>query len=188
MGKWKDDDKHLQKKQGRKEDAEKKRLEALERKKERDLLAAQEESEIKVQSAKKGGTQKMSRAQIREDAEKREAIARGKDPAAKTEVPLVPLEENVNRVEAETATARTVDEALEVLSISDTPEIEKHPEKRMKAAYEEFGEERLPQLKEENPSLRLSQLKQMLFKEWQKHPKNPIVAAQLAAMQPGVHH
>jgi hypothetical protein len=58
----------------------------------------------------------------------------------------------------------------------------------MKAAYEEFGEERLPQLKEENPSLRLSQLKQMLFKEWQKHPKNPIVAAQLAAMQPGVHH
>ena len=40
--------------QGRKEDAEKKRLEALERKKERDLLAAQEESEIKVQSAKKG--------------------------------------------------------------------------------------------------------------------------------------
>ena len=68
-------------------------------------------------------------------------------------------------------------------SISDTPEIEKHPEKRMKAAYEEFGEERLPQLKEENPSLRLSQLKQMLFKEWQKRPKNPIVAAQLAAMQ-----
>ena len=62
-----------------------------------------------------GGTQKMSRAQIREDAEKREAIARGKDPAAKKEVPVVPLEENVNRIEAETATARTVDEALEVL-------------------------------------------------------------------------
>ena len=57
----------------------------------------------------------MSRAQIREDAEKREAIARGKDPAVKKEVPVVPLEENVNRIEAETATARTVDEALEVL-------------------------------------------------------------------------
>jgi hypothetical protein len=38
-------------------------------------------------------------------------------------------------------------------------------------------------LKKEKPSLRLSQLKQMLFKEWQKRPKNPIVAAQLAAMQ-----
>ena len=52
----------------------------------------------------------------------------------------------------------------------------------MKAAYEEFEEERLPQLKLENPSLRLSQLKQMLRKEWQKHPKNPLMM-QLAAMQ-----
>ena len=58
----------------------------MERKKERDLLAAQEESEIKVQSAKKGGTQKMSRAQIRKDAEKKEAIARSKDPAAKGQI------------------------------------------------------------------------------------------------------
>ena len=79
---------------GPQEDAEKKQFEALERKK-----------EIKVQSAKKGGTQKMSRAQIREDAEKREAIARGKDPAAKTEVPL---EEDVNRDEAETAIGQLI--------------------------------------------------------------------------------
>ena len=90
---------------GRKEDVEKKRLEALERKKEGDFLAAREKSEIKVQFAKKGGTQKMSRAQIREDAEKREAIARGKDPAAKTEVPL---EEDVNRDEAETAIGQLI--------------------------------------------------------------------------------
>ena len=93
---------------GPQDDAEKKQFEALERKK-----------EIKVQSAKKGGTRKMSRAQIREDAEKREAIARSKDPAAKE----VLLEENVNRVEAE-----TVNEAFSNLRISDTPEIEKHPE------------------------------------------------------------
>ena len=71
---------------GRKEDVEKKRLEALERKKEGDFLAAREKSEIKVQFAKKGETQKMSRAQIREDAEKREAIARSKDPAAKGQI------------------------------------------------------------------------------------------------------
>ena len=31
--------------------------------------------------------------------------------------------------------------------------------------------------------LKLSQLRQMLFKEWQKNPKNPKVDAQLAAMQ-----
>ena len=71
---------------GPQEDAEKNRLEALERKKQGDLLVAQEESKIKFQSAEKGGTQKMSRAQIREDAEKREAINRSKDPAAKGQI------------------------------------------------------------------------------------------------------
>jgi hypothetical protein len=44
----------------------------------------------------------------------------------------------------------------------------------MKAAFEDFEKVRLPELKVENPSLRLSQLKQMLRKEWQKHPSNPI--------------
>lgn len=60
--------------------------------------------------------------------------------------------------------------------------MDKHPEKRMKAAYEEFEAERLPQLKIENPTFRLSQLKQILRKEWMKHPKNPL-NMKLAAMQ-----
>lgn len=50
----------------------------------------------------------------------------------------------------------------------------------MKAAYEDFEKLRLPQLKTENPNMRLSQLKQMLRKEWQKHPNNPL-NIQLAA-------
>ena len=57
-----------------------------------------------------------------------------------------------------------------------------HPEKRMKAAYEEFEQERLPEPKIENPNLRLSQLKQLLRKEWMKHPQNPL-NLKLAAMQ-----
>ena len=74
---------------------------------------------------------------------------------------------------------------LELLlcSIKGTPEVDKHPEKRMKAAYEEFEQERLPQLKAENPTLRLSQLKQLLRKEWNKHPNNPL-NIKIAAMQP----
>jgi len=185
--KWKDDDKQLQKKQARKEDAEKKRLEALEKKKEREQLASQEEREIQAQAAKKGGqSQKMSRAQIREEAERREAVARGRaagtKPNNETNTHLSqPLEENINRADIDTVEARTVDEALSVLSVKDTPEIEKHPEKRMKAAYEEFEQERLPQLKVENPTLRLSQLKQLLRKEWLKHPNNPL-NLQLAAL------
>lgn len=54
-------------------------------------------------------------------------------------------------------------------------ETDKHPEKRMKAAYSAFEERRLQVLKEENPGLRLSQLKQMIFKEWQKSAENPLV-------------
>ena len=81
---------------------------------------ANEESEIKAQAAKKGGqTQKMSRAQIREEAERREAIARGRSvPKTNNEVNThlsKPLEENVNRAEVATVEARTVDEALSVL-------------------------------------------------------------------------
>jgi hypothetical protein len=52
-------------------------------------------------------------------------------------------------------------------------EVDLHPEKRMRAAYLEFEEENLERLKKENPNMRLSQIKQLLKKEWQKSPKNP---------------
>lgn len=52
--------------------------------------------------------------------------------------------------------------------------MDRHPEKRLKAAYTAFEETNLPILKAENPSLRLSQLKQMLRKEWLKSPQNPL--------------
>lgn len=54
------------------------------------------------------------------------------------------------------------------------PTLDRHPEKRMKAAYNTFEETRLPVLKQENPNMRLSQLKQMLKKEWMKSPENPL--------------
>jgi hypothetical protein len=43
----------------------------------------------------------------------------------------------------------------------------------MKAAYDTYELENLPKLKQEHPSLRLSQLKQLLKKEWMKAPENP---------------
>lgn len=52
--------------------------------------------------------------------------------------------------------------------------VDMHPEKRMRAAYLEFEEENLERLKKENPNMRLSQIKQLLKKEWQKSPKNPM--------------
>jgi len=83
------------------------------------------------------------------------------------------LEENINRLEIEGQHARTVEEALHVLGESEDA-VDKHPEKRVKAAYAAFESRRMPSMKDENPNLRLSQLRQMLKKEWQRSPENPM--------------
>lgn len=44
----------------------------------------------------------------------------------------------------------------------------------MRAAYLEFEAENLERLKKENSNMRLSQIKQILKKEWMKSPKNPM--------------
>lgn len=51
---------------------------------------------------------------------------------------------------------------------------DKHPEKRLKAAFKAYEADNLPRIKAENPSMRLSQWKQILFKEWTKSPQNPL--------------
>ena len=52
--------------------------------------------------------------------------------------------------------------------------LDRHPERRMRAAFTAFEEAQLPRLKQENPNMRLSQLKQMLKKEWLRSPDNPM--------------
>jgi len=42
---------------------------------------------------------------------------------------------------------------------------DRHPEKRMKAAFAAWEEERLKELKQEFPTLKMSQLKDKLWKE-----------------------
>lgn len=59
-------------------------------------------------------------------------------------------------------------------SVNDDAPKDMHPERRVKAAYAAFEEVNLPRLKAENPNLRLSQLKQMLKKDWMKSPENPL--------------
>jgi len=184
--KWADDDKSAKKKQARKEDAERKKQEALVKKQERDRLLAEEDAKEKGGSKKLASVPtKVTRAQIRENAEQREKAAKSQAAAKEKEVIThldTPLEENLNRVDLGSETATNLDDAIAVLRLSDSPaSVDKHPEKRMKACYEEFESVRLPQLKTENPNLRLSQLKQMLRKEWQKHPDNPL-NRKLAAM------
>lgn len=104
----------------------------------------------------------------REEEEKKK-----QEQAQKIVVPAEEIEQNLNQLDIGDS-ARNIDEAIKVLDNSTDSVVDKHPEKRMKAAYLAFEERRLKELKQENPTLRLSQIKQMLKKEWNKSPENPL--------------
>jgi hypothetical protein len=78
--------------------------------------------------------------------------------------------------------ARSVDAAIAALAAArgETGPAERHPERRMKSAYAAYEERELPKLKDENPGLRLSQLKNLLQKQWKKSPENPMNQAHVA--------
>ena len=123
----------------------------------------------------------MTRAQIAEAEEKRKRESEASSASAlpkRVSIDVPTLELNPNREAQERRMAgeleaRTVDEAIAVLG-DGKEAMEKHPERRVKAAYAAYEERELPRLKEENPNLRMSQLKQLLRKEWMKSPENPM--------------
>lgn len=49
--------------------------------------------------------------------------------------------------------------------------------RRMKAAWKEYEEAMVPQVKQEKPGLKMSQYREMVWKLWQKAPENPMNAA-----------
>ena len=75
--------------------------------------------------------------------------------------------------------ASNIEDAIDALSLTNkastisTADIDKHPERRYKAAYQAFEERRIAEMKEEGLKLRLQQMKEMCHKEFQKHPDNP---------------
>ncbi|XP_002128730.2 coiled-coil domain-containing protein 124-like [Ciona intestinalis] len=178
---WQDDNKINQRKQNRKEIQEKKKLETLNKKKELADLYEAEQSNL-GKSAKPAPT-KVSRAEIevqkqKERAEKLVDEKRVNLEKKKIVVQEDVLEENINQTVAnsltdeDTVEARSVSDAISALSVKE--ELDRHPERRLKASFKKFEEEYMPQLKAENPNLKLSQLRQSLRKMWQKSPENPM--------------
>lgn len=51
--------------------------------------------------------------------------------------------------------------------------LERHPERRFKAAFEAYKERELPNLRAEHPGLRMQQYQELLYKQFQKSPENP---------------
>merc|ERR1711892_1565169 len=88
--------------------------------------------------------------------------------------PAVPIEENLNKLDIHDG-AQTVDEAIDMLTSSSSgSKQDRHPEKRLKATFAKFEEERYESVKSENPSLKRSQLKEIIWKNWQKSLQNPL--------------
>lgn len=171
---WEENDKNVLKKAEKKQEEEKKRQEALKKKAEAKALLEQEEASLVV--AAKIPQAKITRAQIEKEVQQRNKNIENivnPNPVKKVEVKEAPLEENLNRVMADVQVATNIDEAIAVLKMSATDE-DRHPEKRMKAAYKAYEDAQLPMIKADNPSLKLSQLKQIIFKNWQKSPENPL--------------
>lgn len=80
--------------------------------------------------------------------------------------------------------ASNIDDALDALSIatertdkasqgSKAAQLERHPERRFKAAFEAYKEREMDRIKQERPGMRSQQYHDALYKEFQKHPDNP---------------
>ncbi len=154
-------------------DRERKKTEQFEKKQEAKRLLETEEASLTSKSS--SGATKLTRDQI-ETLTRQPVAAAAPLPKRVTDGPL--LKENPNHLLRQRAAegildARTVEEAIGVLGSSQPP-VDKHPERRQAAAFAAFEQRELPRLRQENPNMRLSQVKQMLRKDWMKSPDNPM--------------
>lgn len=197
--KWADDDPRAAKAAARKKAEEEKKLQAAAKRAEKKALEEKEAAELAKLGKPKQPPPKVTRAVIekekeqiaKQDKAKVEAATAAKDrvtPLTSSSSSLsgddedwdAGLEKNINHLLREERAkhgdslieARSVEEALSGLSVDDGQD--KHPEKRLRAAFTAYEQANLPILRQENPGLKLSQYKEMLWKQWQKSPENPL--------------
>ncbi|KAJ5983234.1 hypothetical protein N7481_005333 [Penicillium waksmanii] len=137
----------------KKEDADAKKADAARKKAERDAMLAEEEAS-QPSKAKGAGAK---------TAQKK---SRGLDLGQLDDTPSG---------KPGSLNASGIDNALDALSLTgkDTSKVEKHPERRFKAAFAAFEARRLPEIEEENPGLRRQQRIDLCRKEFEKSEENP---------------
>ncbi|KAI9833772.1 MAG: hypothetical protein M1819_003505 [Sarea resinae] len=142
----------------KKQAAEDKKAEAAKKKAEKDALLREEEASLPSKAPKGAKT-----------ATKK---TRGLD--------LSQLDDNDpsnNSKAAPTLSATGIDNALDALSLdaadTNSAKIDRHPERRFKAAYAAFEARRLPELEEEQKGLRRQQRIDIIRKEFEKSSENP---------------
>lgn len=172
--KWKDDKNPLKKKlEKQKAEEEKKRLKA-ERELDKKQQLNNEYKTIKSKKEKKGqGKKKVSRYQIQQNRMKYlQNLMKINEDSKVVPVNNRPLEKNTNH-EDHGVMVDGVDDALNFLEGNDK-KVDRHPEKRRKAAWHVYQERRYAEIKAECPTLKRSQINERIFKEWQKSPENPM--------------
>lgn len=182
--KWEDNDKLVTRKLDRKAESQAKAEERMQRKLELRKLADEEMQTLSRNSTKKSqAAVKLTRAEILQRQLKAAALEK-ESTSPSDDSSVVPLEPNVNHmIRAETlqaqlegrnlVSASNLDDALSQLSVADGSGEDRHPERRMKAAFRAYEEQMMPSLKAENPTLKRSQLLELLTKQWKKAPENP---------------
>lgn len=163
------------------EDKEEKRKADLARKAENARLLAEEEAAVAAKKPKAPAAKKSKGAPKDGQPAGPGAIAAGGGLGTSPE-PTDPKAKEPEEVESFAATG--IDNALDLLEIvtakldkasvgQQAAGIERHPERRFKAAYEAYQERELPIIRQEHPGLRLQQYKDLLYKQFQKSPENP---------------
>jgi len=162
-----------------KEEKEEKRKAELARKQEAARILAEEEASLpsKPKSAPKASNKKGAGSKTPAGPG---AIAAGGLSASDSKKSV---ENDVEQLQ-ESFSATGIDDALDLMEVVNAKTdkastgaaaagLERHPERRFKAALEAYTERELPTLKEEHPGLRLNQYKELLYKQFQKSPDNP---------------
>ena len=154
----------------KKADAEAKKREAAAKKAERDKLLAEEEKSQKA-------TVKTSKSASKKTSA---APSRGLD--------LSQLDGEATKLSELSASG--IDGALDMLDIAggsaaqQAGSIDRHPERRFKAALAKYEAQRMPELEKEG-GLRRQQRIDQIYKEFQKHPDNPFNQVKASAMATG---
>eukprot|EP01086_Lenisia_limosa_P018273 TRINITY_DN9998_c0_g1_i1.p1 TRINITY_DN9998_c0_g1~~TRINITY_DN9998_c0_g1_i1.p1 ORF type:complete len:203 (+),score=59.78 TRINITY_DN9998_c0_g1_i1:138-746(+) len=168
--KWVESDEKVNKRLNKKSQRKDDEASALERKRlnkeAKNAILADEDAQITkemTRKSKKPVTPKVTRAQMMARALASQVVKpeAPKNPRVK-EQPKT-LEDNLNRERGiDDIEATGVEGALKALSVDQS-----------KTTYIEYEARQLPMMKEEFPSLKLSQLKHMCRERWNKSPENP---------------
>lgn len=181
---WKDDHKINNAKLSRKSEMQHKAEEQRARKAENRRLADAETVELHTQMKLEIPIKKLSRADIASRAAATAALAQQQKAKEKEDGAPFQLVENPNqqireqikeaRLRGEDFVEATgLEDAVRALTVDEVTD--RNPERRMKAAFKSYEDEWLPKLRLEYPTLKRSQLLDMLQKQWKKASENPLV-------------